>query len=166
MPSDTTETPTDVATHELRPTSSRWTHIALRVKDIDETIAFYQRYTDLELLDKREDADGYGAWLGHSDQKEFPFILVLAQFFEGHDPFAPAPLAKMAPFNHLGIELPTKADVDAIAARAEADGCLGMPARMMPDPIGYICMLEDPDGNLVEFSYDQGVYETVRERWG
>ncbi len=154
------------ATHELRPTSSRWTHIALRVKDIDATIGFYERYTDLELLDKRQDDDGFGAWLGHSDQKEFPFILVLAQFFPDKDPFAPAPLAKMAPFNHFGIELPTKDAVDDIAARAEADGCLAMPARTMPDPIGYICMLEDPDGNLVEFSYDQGVYETVRAKWG
>ncbi|MGK0424181.1 MAG: hypothetical protein ACJAZD_001695, partial [Ilumatobacter sp.] len=27
---------------------------------------------------------------------------------------------------------------------------------MIPDQIGYICMLEDPDGNLVEFSFDQG----------
>ncbi|WP_420451365.1 VOC family protein [Ilumatobacter sp.] len=160
------ETGDEIATHELRPASSRWTHIALRVTDIDATIDFYRSYTDLELLDRREDDDGYGAWLGHADQKEFPFILVLAQFFPDRDPFAPAPLAKMAPFNHLGIELPTKGDVDAIAARAEADGCLAMPATTMPDPIGYICMLEDPDGNLVEFSYDQGVYETVRERWG
>ncbi|WP_040494118.1 VOC family protein [Ilumatobacter nonamiensis] len=164
--SDTVEQGSDAAAHELRPTKSRWTHIALRVKDIDTTIDFYERYTDLELLDRREDEDGYGAWLGHSDQKEFPFVLVLAQFFEGRDPFAPAPLAKLAPFNHLGIELPTKAEVDATAARAEAEGCLAMPARMMPDPIGYICMLEDPDGNLVEFSFDQGVYETVREKWG
>ncbi|MFK7917031.1 MAG: VOC family protein [Ilumatobacter sp.] len=165
--SDATEpTDGDVATHELRPTTSRWTHIALRVTDIDATIAFYRRYTELELLDRREDADGYGAWLGHSDQKEFPFVLVLAQFFAETDPFAPAPIAKLAPFNHIGIELPTKADVDDMAARAEADGCLAMAARSMPAPIGYICMLEDPDGNLVEFSFDQGVYETVREKWG
>jgi hypothetical protein len=41
-----------------------------------------------------------------------------------------------------------------------------MPAQQMPDPIGYICMLEDPDGNLVEFSFDQGVYAKVREVWG
>ncbi len=41
-----------------------------------------------------------------------------------------------------------------------------MPATQMPDPIGYICMLRDPDGNMVEFSYDQGVYEKVREVWG
>ena len=152
--------------HDLRPTSPRWTHIALRVSDIDATIAFYRDYTGLELLDRREDDDGYGAWLGHRDQVEFPFVLVLAQFFPDKDPFAPTPLAKLAPFNHLGIEVPTAADVDAIAARADADGCLAMPPTTMPDPIGYICMVEDPDGNLVEFSFDQGVYETVRDRWG
>ena len=56
-------------------------------------------------------------------------------------------------------------DVDEVAAKGEAAGCLGMPARQMPDPIGYICMLKDPDGNMIEFSYDQGVYETARDKW-
>ena len=27
-------------------------------------------------------------------------------------------------------------------------------------------MLRDPDGNMVEFSYDQGVYEKAHEVWG
>ena len=85
--------PTDAATYAVRPSTPRWTHLALRVSDIDATIAWYRRYTTLELLDKREDADGYGAWLGHSDAGTHPFVLVLAQFFDGHDPFAPTPLA-------------------------------------------------------------------------
>jgi lactoylglutathione lyase len=152
--------------HTVRPAAPRWTHLALRVSDIDTTIDWYRRFTTLELLDKREDADGYGAWLAHPDAGEHPFVLVLAQFFDGHDPFAPTPLAKLSPFNHIGIELPRRSDVDEIAVRAEAEGCLAMPAQQMPDPIGYICMLEDPDGNLVEFSFDQGVYEKVREVWG
>lgn len=153
-------------TFAVRPTSPRWTHLALRVADIDASIAFYTQFASLELLEKREDTDGYGAWLGHSDQVEHPFILVLAQFFDGHDPFAPSPIAKLAPFNHIGIELPTKQAVDEIAAAGEEAGCLAFPARWMPPPIGYICMLHDPDGNLVEFSFDQGVYATVREVWG
>jgi predicted lactoylglutathione lyase len=66
----------------------------------------------------------------------------------------------------MGIEMPDRESVDDIAARGEHAGCLAMPATQMPDPIGYICMLRDPDGNLVEFSYDQGVYEKVREVWG
>ena len=41
-----------------------------------------------------------------------------------------------------------------------------MPATEMPPPIGYICMLTDPDGNLIEFSFDQGVYKKAREVWG
>jgi hypothetical protein len=27
-------------------------------------------------------------------------------------------------------------------------------------------MLRDPDGNMVEFSFDQGVYATARAVWG
>jgi len=166
--SEATVTPgtgTDAAQHSLRPTSSRWTHIALRVKDIDATIEWYTSYTDLELLDRRTDDDGHGAWLGHPDP-DSPFILVMAEFFPDRDPFAPAPIASLGVFNHIGIELPTKEAVDEVAARAAEAGCLGMPAKWMPDPIGYICMLTDPDGNWVEFSFDQGVYETARKVWG
>ena len=56
--------------------------------------------------------------------------------------------------------------VDAIAKRGEAEGCLAWPPTEMPPPIGYICALTDPDGNMIEFSYDQGVYATVQEVWG
>lgn len=36
----------------------------------------------------------------------------------------------------------------------------------MPGPVGYICALTDPDGNVVEFSYGQKVFTSVREKWG
>jgi lactoylglutathione lyase len=152
--------------HAHRPTAPRWTHTALRVNDIQATIDWYLEFTPLELLDRREDDDGYGAWLGHSDSGEFPFILVVAQFFPHRDPFAATPITGGGPFNHMGIEMPTRDSVDEVARRAEAAGCLAMPPTQMPDPIGYICMLRDPDGNMVEFSYDQGVYEKVRDVWG
>ena len=153
------------STYQLHPTEPRWTHIALRVKDMDATIEWYREFTPLELIDRREDDVGYGAWLGMPGETDNPFILVLAQFFEGRDPFANAPLATLAPFAHLGMELPAKEDVDAVAARAADAGCLAMPATMMPPPIGYITMLSDPDGNMVEFSWDQGVYATLQEHW-
>jgi catechol 2,3-dioxygenase-like lactoylglutathione lyase family enzyme len=140
--------------------------MALRVTDIQATIDWYLEFTPLELLDRREDADGHGAWLGHPDSGEFPFILVVAQFFPDRDPFAETPIASLGPFNHFGIEVPERGDIDDIARRAEAAGCLGMPPTEMPPPIGYICMLRDPDGNMVEYSYDQGVYEKVRDVWG
>jgi hypothetical protein len=35
----------------------------------------------------------------------------------------------------------------------------------MPEHVGYICALRDPDGNVVEFSHDQKVFATVRALW-
>ena len=150
-------------TERLRPSSVRWTHIALPCTDMDATIQWYQSFTPLQLLDRREDADGEGAWLGHPDQGDKPFILVLVSFIRDHDK-GPQPI--MAPFAHIGIEMPTKEMVDDVAARGKEAGCLSWPPQQMPDPIGYICALTDPDGNMIEFSYDQGVYEKAQEVWG
>lgn len=152
--------------YQIHPTEARWTHVALRVDDIDKTIDFYTSMTPLKLIDRREDDMGYGAWLGMPGETNNPFILVIAQFFPETDPFKNAPHAVLAPFAHLGIEMSEKSNVDEIATRAEAAGCLAMPPTMMPPPIGYICMLRDPDGNMVEFSWDQGVWSTLQQRWG
>ncbi len=151
--------------YDLHPSEPRWTHIALRIRDMNATIAWYEEFTPLRLIDRREDESGYGGWLGMPGETNNPFILVLAQFFPDKDPFANAPMATLAPFAHLGMELPTKDAIDAIAEKARAADCLGMPPTMMPPPIGYITMLNDPDGNTVEFSWDQGVYATLQEKW-
>jgi len=152
--------------HELRPESARWTHIALRVGDIDASIDWYERHTPLRLLDRRQDELGFGAWLGQPEPSVSPFVLVLAHFLPETDPFKDAPKEVLAPFAHIGIELPAREAVDAAAALADGEGCLVMEARQMPDPVGYICMVRDPDGNMIEFSFDQGVYEKAREVWG
>ena len=154
---------TDTTPDRLRPGSVRWTHIALPCTDMDKTIEWYETFTPLQLLDRREDADGQGAWLGHPDQGDKPFILVLVSFFRDQDK-GPQPI--MAPFAHIGIEMPTKQMVDDVAERGKAAGCLVWPPQLMPDPIGYICALTDPDGNMIEVSYDQGVYEKAQEVWG
>jgi catechol 2,3-dioxygenase-like lactoylglutathione lyase family enzyme len=145
------------------PTSMRWTHIALPCTDIDRTIAWYERFTTLRLLDRREDADGQGAWLGHPDQGDQPFILVLVSFFRDQ---SKGPQPVMAPFAHIGIEVTSREEVEDIARRGEAEGCLAWPPTDMPAPIGYICALRDPDGNMVEFSHNQGVYAKAKEVWG
>jgi hypothetical protein len=33
----------------------------------------------------------------------------------------------------------------------------------LPDPIGYICMVKDPDGNTIEFSHGQQVLQFARD---
>jgi len=153
-------------THSVSPRRSVWTHIALCVKDIDASIAWYERFTHLTPLQRGEDKDGKNAWLGDSTQADSPFVLVLGQFYEGHDPFAPAAHPPLGPFAHIGIELPSKDAVDEVAGRARAEGCLGLGPIQLPKQIGYVCFVKDPDGNTIEFSFDQGVYEKAREVWG
>jgi lactoylglutathione lyase len=140
----------------------RWTHIALPSSDIDASVAWYERFTPLVVLQRFADDDGRSAWLTHEGQADSPFVLVLVMF--NRDAGRAQPI--MAPFAHIGIEVPERADVDALADRARAEGCLSWEPRDMPDPVGYICALSDPDGNVIEISHDQGVYAAVQEKWG
>jgi catechol 2,3-dioxygenase-like lactoylglutathione lyase family enzyme len=140
----------------------RWTHIALPSGDLDASIAFYTSMTPLVVVATREDADGRTAWLSNPGQWETPFVLVLSAFHAAHG----TRQGVLRPFAHLGIEVPNRADVDTVADRARAAGCLRWEPREMPDPIGYICAVDDPDGNVVEFSHNQRVFATVRARWG
>ena len=154
------------ANHAFHVSKQTWTHIALHCKNIDSMIAWYEDFTHFSLLFKEEDPFGAGAWLGDKSQHEQPFVLVFQQFAEGKDPFAPAEHHPMGPFAHIGIELPTKQAVDDVAKRAEESGCLIRGPVRMPKRIGYICFVRDPEGNVIEFSFDQGVYTKAREVWG
>ncbi len=154
------------AVHDVHPDRPRWTHLALRVGDVEQSIAWYERFTPLRVLQRTSDGRGVGASLADPQDKPFPFVLTLAQFAPETDPFGFAPPTVLGPFAHIGFELQSREEVDAIAAAAEAEGTLTFSPTMMPPPIGYICFVEDPDGNTVEFSYDQGTYTMIREAWG
>jgi catechol 2,3-dioxygenase-like lactoylglutathione lyase family enzyme len=143
-------------------TTPRWTHIALPAADLDASIAWYEQFTPLVLLARREDAQGQSAWLSHAGQVENPFVLVLVMFWRDRG----RRQAIMAPFAHIGIEMPERADVDRIADQARRAGCLTWEPQDLPPPVGYICALSDPDGNVIEISHNQGVYATVQEVWG
>ena len=150
-------------TYNIHPPEARWTHVALRVKDINATIEWYTANTPLSLITQREDEMGYAAWLGHKDNPDSPFLLVLSQFFPDKDPFADAPNTVLGPFAHFGIELPSLEALKEAAEQMQATGSLVMPVQEMPPPIGWIFMAKDPDGNTLEFSFDQGVYATFQE---
>ena len=108
-------------------------------------------------------------WVGFvalADHTTFYYVvlvlLVLVMFWR--DKGKPSPI--MAPFAHIGIEVPEREDVVAIADRARAAGCLTWEPTDMPDPIGFICAITDPDGNVIEISHNQGVFAKVQEVWG
>ena len=139
----------------------RWTHIALPAADVDASIDWYERYTPLRVLSSMADDNGRSVWLGHPEPSDHPFILVLVEFAaeQGHRQ------PQLAPFAHIGIEVPSKDDVDSVAERARAEGCLAWEPQQIPPPVGYVCAARDPDGNTVEFSFDQCVYAKAAEVW-
>jgi catechol 2,3-dioxygenase-like lactoylglutathione lyase family enzyme len=160
-PDDTT----DSAVHTVRPSSPRWTHLALMVDDLDASIEWYTTYTPLAVVSKREDESGRSAWLGQPSHPDNPFFLVLAQFLPGSSPWPDIEKAVMSPFAHLGIELTSRAEVDQRATEADAAGHLTHGPVELPPPIGYVCFVTDPDGNTIEFSFDQGVFAKAHELW-
>lgn len=151
-------------------TQPRWTHVAIPVSDLDRAIEFYTTLTPLVVVARNEDENGRGAWLSNEKQVEDPFVLVIAEFLPevavrfGQEPGKPH--ATLAPFAHIGIELPTREDVDRMADRAREMGALEWEPRDMAAHIGYICAAKDPDGNVIEFSHNQRVFSTIRELWG
>jgi lactoylglutathione lyase len=140
----------------------RWTHVALPVADVDASLDWYGRFTPLRVLTRMEDDHGRSAWIAHEGASEHPFVLVLVEFASSRGRKQPL----LQPFAHLGIELTSREDVDRVAARARQEGCLAWDAQPLPPPVGYVCAANDPDGNVVEFSYDQGVYAKATEVWG
>jgi lactoylglutathione lyase len=151
-------------------TEPRLTHVALPCADLDATLAFYTSLTPLVVVARHEDEGGRSAWLSNDHQTGDPFVLVIAEVARpatGDDRRAagPAPMPTLTPFAHLGIEVPRRADVDAIAARGRELGCLHWEPRQMAEHVGYVCALVDPDGNVVEFSHGQKVFSTVRTLW-
>jgi len=132
-----------------------WTHVALPACDLDASIAFYREYAGLRVVHDRTDYDGDRAvrvvWLADGAR---PFVLVLAQ--------AASPVSSpLGPFAHLGIALPSAVAVDEIARRAYAEGRLSTEPIDCGPPVGYLCMVRDPDGHTVEFAYGQEVGLTV-----
>jgi catechol 2,3-dioxygenase-like lactoylglutathione lyase family enzyme len=145
-----------------RLTEARWTHVALPAGDLDASIQFYTSMTPLVVVERFSDDDGESAWLSNDKQAETPFVLVLVSFNKDKG----GKLGLLQPFAHLGMEVPERGDVDAIADKARTAGVLHWEPTQMPGPVGYICALKDPDGNVIEISHNQKVFELVRAKWG
>ena len=145
-----------------RLTSPRWTHVALPTGNLDKAIEFYTSLTPLVVVERFRDDAGESAWLSNDKQADTPMVLVLVSFSQDRG----GQLGLLTPFAHLGIEVPERSDVDAMAERARELGSLHWEPRDMPGPVGYICALKDPDGNVVEISHNQKVFELVQKLWG
>ena len=123
------------------------THIALHVRDLPASVAFYREYCAMNVVHERSDAGVEVTWLAEPGrEKTFIFVLI-----SGGPERTPA----TRDFSHLGFALPSREAVDDMARRAEGAGILVWPPREEPYPVGYFCGVRDPDGNAVEFSFGQ-----------
>lgn len=143
-------------------TEARWTHVAMPTGDLEKSIEFYTTMTPLVVVERFEDEAGTSAWLSNDKQVETPFVMVLVCFNKDKG----GRLGVLRPFAHVGVEVPTRADVDQIADKAREMGCLQWEPQYVNEQVGYVCALQDPDGNVIEISHDQKVFETIRAKWG
>ncbi len=126
----------------------RLTHIALRVKDLDTSVSFYKTYAGLKLIHERCEHTTRVGWLGNQEVNPSLVIVLLEMPYEN---------SSQPSFDHLGLDLPSRDEVDAVATKAREDGILVMEPEEMGPIAGYLCMVSDPDGNRVEFSYGQDI---------
>ena len=62
-----------------------------------------------------------------------------------------------ATLQHLWFAVASRDEVDAAASAARADGVLALEPIYAGPIVGYFCIVTDPDGNQVEFSYGQPI---------
>lgn len=125
------------------------THVALFVRDPARTIDFYGGFVGLHVVHDRTDDGVRVVWL--SEREHDPEFVIVAITMTPTDGGFPPHMA------HFGYAVGSRAEVDAIAARGRAEGLLERGPLDAGAIVGYYCILRDPDGNLVEFSYGQPI---------
>ena len=121
--------------------------MALHDANIETCTKFYTDYCGLKVIDHRHDSASTVVWLAE-DAKSDDFITVLISH---------GAQKKHASndFSHLGFALDSIESVNALATKAREQGCLVWEPREEPYPLGYYCGIQDPNGNVVEFSFGQ-----------
>ena len=140
--------------------STRWTHLALHVRSLQSSIAFYELFTSLRVIDRHSDQSSTGMeviWLSERPAAdENAFVLVLQEGTPRAIPNA-NPQTPLGPISHLGFALPSRDAVDAITKKAKPAGLLQFGPTFLNPYAGYLCLIRDPDGHHVEFSHGQSL---------
>lgn len=123
------------------------THVARQVRDIDASIAFYDRYCGMRVVHERFSDEQRIVWLGWGeDPPKFVIVLLPGDYEHNIQP----------PWQHLGMAVDSRNEVDRLHQLALADAIENVWAPVEGGPIvGYFCGVPDPDGNVVEFSHGQ-----------
>ena len=119
-------------------------HAALHVTNAARSATFFREYCGMEVIHTRTQADLTVKWVRIPSQKD-GFMLVLLETL-GDLSVEPGNM------DHLGFFVEDRDGVDQIAAKAQAQGILLEGPVYAGPVIGYYCMIQDPDGYILEFS--------------
>ena len=115
-------------------------HVALPVRDLAASVAFYKQYAGMKLVHSRPGV----AWL--SDLTRL-FALVLIE--------TAGEVKPLLPIAHLGIGVSSEAEVGRLSRLAAYEGKLVKAPEQSGPPIGYWALLRDPDGHTLELAHGQ-----------
>jgi lactoylglutathione lyase len=123
----------------------RWTHVVLKVADLDRSVAFYAELCALVPVLDRRPTGGSTVWMGPPGPAgtDPAFVLVL---YRTEIDFR---------LDHLGFQCDTREEVDGLAAEARRRGALVHEPIDGGGHLGYFVTLRDPDGHKVEFTHGQ-----------
>ncbi len=128
----------------MRP---EFTHCALHVHDLDQSITFYESYCGLRVVKEHGRGDERTVWMANGgDRAEFVLVLLGggSERAQGKDDMT-----------HYGFAVSSRSEVEAIAERGRREGRLFWEPQEFPSPTGYLCAVKDPSGYVIEFSYGQ-----------
>ena len=122
------------------------THIALPVRSLVASTAFYETYARMQVVHRRHSV----VWLSDLTR---PFAIVLIE--------TTGEVKPLLPIAHLGVAVESEAEVDRLCGLAGQAGCLAREPEQSGPPVGYWALLRDPDGHTLEISHGQEVRLTV-----
>jgi catechol 2,3-dioxygenase-like lactoylglutathione lyase family enzyme len=137
--------------HISDPADVGLTHIALPVRDVNATAAFYGRFAGLRVVHRRVDVGTGVVWLADGVR---PFVIVCIE----HPEVSPQLNGNYA---HIGVGCRDRSDLDARVADARrVEVPVSGPQDSGP-PIGYWAILTDPDGHQLELSVGQEISKAL-----
>lgn len=130
------------------------THIALTASDLEASAEFYGAFANMCVVHDRVDKETGIRVMWLSDRTR-PFVVVLMESEN------PTPI--LGPFAHLGVGCASREEVDQIAEQGRTAGVLFKAPSDYGYPVGYLAMLKDPDGHMLEISHGQEIGLAVDE---
>lgn len=123
------------------------THVALLCNDVEASVQFYATHVGLHEIHRRTEHETTVVWMGEKGREDI-FVIVLLGLprSSGEGPVA-----------HLGYAVASRTEVEQTAVRGRAAGLTVRGPVEAGPVVGYYCLLRDPDGNWVEFSYGQAL---------